>query len=67
MCCKKDENFYITDGTVEKAIELIKELMNKYNIPKENVVRHYDVCGKECPEPFIRNPEEWVRFKELLN
>jgi N-acetylmuramoyl-L-alanine amidase CwlA len=29
--------------------------MNKYSIPKENVIRHYDVTGKLCPEYWSGN------------
>lgn len=34
---------------LENAIELTRHLMKKYNIPIDNVVRHYDVSGKCCP------------------
>lgn len=35
--------------TINNAIELTRNLMNKYNIPLSNVIRHYDVTGKPCP------------------
>lgn len=37
------------DKTVVNTLELVEYLMNKYTIPKENVIRHYDVTGKLCP------------------
>ena len=40
--------------------------MAKYNIPISNVYRHYDVSGKICPEPFVRDPAQWQKFKEML-
>lgn len=40
---------YPTNETIANALELVKYLMKKYNIPKENVIRHYDVTGKLCP------------------
>jgi len=24
-------------------------MMKKYKIPASHVIRHYDVCGKQCP------------------
>ncbi len=36
-------------ATLENVITLTKELMKKYNIPKERVIRHYDANGKLCP------------------
>ena len=41
--------------------------MEKYNIPIENVLRHYDVTGKMCPEPFVRNQMQWLDFKSKLS
>lgn len=68
MCSRKDGNgkYYIKSGVTEMAAELTRYLMNKYGIPKENVVRHYDVTGKACPEPFVRDTAQWNNFKERL-
>lgn len=38
-----------TDAAINNAIKLSKIIMNKYNIPLERVVRHYDITGKLCP------------------
>lgn len=66
MCSRKDANgYYFDDATVENTVELVKYLMQKYNIPIENVIRHYDVCGKNCPAPYI-NEDEWLHFKSKL-
>ena len=56
------------DKTVAAAIELTKELMKKYNIPLERVVRHYDVTRKQCPAPFVLNNTKhtWEDFKKAL-
>ncbi len=43
------EGWYYTDASLDNARKLVRFLMNKYNIPKSNVVRHYDVSGKICP------------------
>ena len=37
--------------------------MKKYNIPAENVIRHYDVTGKNCPKYFVEDEEAWKQFK----
>lgn len=67
LCCrKKNGKWYFEDATINSAVELIKELMKKYNIPLENVIRHYDVTGKRCPEPFVRDSVAWQVFKGLL-
>ena len=69
MCSEKDQNgqYYINQATQNTAVELIKILMEKYSIPIENVIRHYDVTGKICPEPFVRNLVQWLDFKKKLS
>jgi len=65
LCSRKDANgrYYIKPETVKNAIELTKYLMQKYNVPITNIIRHYDVTGKVCPEPFVREPKLWGDFK----
>ena len=68
MCSRKDKNgkFYIKEETVTNAIELTKFLMERYDIPVENVIRHYDVTGKICPRPFVEDEKLWLAFKDRL-
>lgn len=68
MCSRigADGKYYIRDGIVEQTIKLTRYLMNKYGVPVENVLRHYDVWDKKCPEPFVRQPELWDNFKKRL-
>ena len=66
MCCKKKGNWYFEAATVDAAVELTKMLMQKYGVPVERVVRHYDVTGKMCPEPYVRDETAWKAFKSRL-
>ena len=66
MCCRKSGGWYFEPKTIASTIDLVKELMKKYNIPKENVLRHYDITGKICPEPYVRNVADWNAFKQQL-
>lgn len=68
MCCKidADGNWYIDPKTVERTVELVRWLMKKFNIPVSHVVRHYDVCWKTCPEPWVRDPLQWEDFKKRI-
>lgn len=43
------DGWTFTEESLEKAAELVRYLMKKYDIPKENIVRHYDITGKLCP------------------
>ena len=53
-------------ATRERMAAVVRELMDKYGVPVENVLRHYDVTGKRCPAPWVDNPEEWEKFKSML-
>lgn len=68
LCSRKNAagHYYFKNATVDRALELTRELMDKYNAPIENVLRHYDVTGKNCPAPFVDNPEQWTHFKKRL-
>ena len=61
-----DGGWYFKPETVNNALELTRFLMSKYNIPPENVIRHFDVWGKICPAPFVNSPGEWESFKRKL-
>lgn len=70
LCSDKDRDgmYYFTEDTLENAAELLRDLMKKYDIPIERVIRHYDVTGKNCPAPFVGTGyEDWKEFKELIN
>ena len=65
MCCKRKGTkgeWYFEEQTVTNTIELVKELMKKYNIPIERVCRHFDCTGKICPEPYVRDEVAWTNF-----
>ena len=43
------EGWTLSKAAVENARQLVRHLMQQYGIPKERVVRHYDISGKLCP------------------
>lgn len=51
--------------TQENCMYLIISLCYRLNIPIQNVIRHYDVTGKECPA-FLVNDTKWKWFKTKL-
>lgn len=66
LCSRKDANgkYYFKKETIENAQKLIAYLMVKYDIPLQNVVRHYDITRKKCPAPFVDNIMQWQQFKD---
>ncbi len=68
LCSEKDinGNFYFNEKTLNNAINFIKFLMQKYNIPIQNILRHYDITHKICPAPFVNNEKAWINFRNNL-
>lgn len=66
----EDADWSIPAAVVDKAVELTRYLMQKYNIPAERVIMHHHVTGKLCPQPWCLNTkrlEQWEAFKARLN
>ena len=68
MCSRKraDGSYYIKPETVANAAALAKDIMQRYGIDTDHVLRHYDVTGKRCPMPWVDDPAQWTEFKEML-
>lgn len=60
LCINSDCN---KEVAMENLVELTKFLMKEYNIPCENVVRHFDASKKLCPNSFKAN--DWALWKEF--
>ncbi len=59
----KNGTIYPSEATIENALDLVRHLMQKYNIPRANVIRHYDVTGKRCPAYWCgstANDAKWL-------
>lgn len=66
MCDMIQNGVYqASEATMANAAALGHELMEKYHIPLENVVRHFDVTGKHCPS-YLINDQKWADFKKRL-
>lgn len=63
---KRDGKYGFTEKTMANTAELCRLLMKKYNIPAENIIRHFDVTGKNCPAPFVNDEKAWKTFKEKI-
>lgn len=50
--------------TLERAAELVVQLMKEYNIPLSKVKRHYDYSSKSCPAILMAN--NWQGWKDFI-
>ena len=67
-CCIEDETGKFNGNTYNSLIKLTTWLMGRYDLSSEDVIRHYDVTGKNCPKYYVEHEDAWDEFKEdLLN
>jgi len=61
--CHPDETGKFTDETYASAVRLTAWLCGQYGLTSDDVIRHYDITGKDCPKYFVENEDAWVQFK----
>lgn len=64
-----DTDWYFTDSELALAAELVKYLMQEYNIPADHVIMHHQVTGKLCPAMWVHSEAElegWKRFRKMF-
>ena len=61
--CHPDDTGEFTPESYAAAVRLTAWLCAKFWLSAEDVIRHFDVQGKECPRFFVNNPSAWEQFK----
>lgn len=66
--CHPDSGGKFSAVTYEALIGLIIDICNRYKLnPLRDVIRHYDVTGKDCPRYYVKNVEAWEQLKQDAN
>ena len=66
-CCHPDETGKFTDETYRSLVQLTAWLCVKFDLTEDQVIRHYDVTGKNCPKYFVEHEDAWADFKENVS
>lgn len=62
-CCHPDKSGQFNDATYQSLIQLTAFLCGKFNLdPNTDVIRHYDITGKNCPKYYVEHQEAWDQF-----
>jgi N-acetylmuramoyl-L-alanine amidase len=61
LCVEKDGTIH--PDTIIRASKIVAEWCKKYKLTVNDVHRHYDVTGKNCPRPWVENPQLFTNFK----
>lgn len=61
--CHPDETGEFTPASYDRAVELTAWLCQTFDLnPERDVIRHYDITGKECPRYYVDQPQAWETF-----
>lgn len=63
-CCHPDDTGEFSTATYNSAVQLTAWLCMKFGLDQDDVIRHYDVTGKNCPKFYVEHEDEWDFFKE---
>lgn len=62
--CHPDETGEFSPVTYDRCVELTAWLCREFKLdPETDIIRHYDVTGKECPLYYVEHPDAWERLK----
>jgi len=59
MCVNSDGDW---KKTYNNTVELAAYLLKNYKLNTDNMYRHYDITGKDCPKMML-DSKEWKAFK----
>ena len=62
-CCINNAEGRFTEETYGALIKLTSWLVGEYDLEINDIIRHYDVTGKNCPKYFVEHPSAWDDFK----
>lgn len=65
-CCIPGDDGKFNDATYDSLVQLVTWLMGRYDLSVDDVIRHYDVTGKDCPKYFVDHEDAWLDFKQDL-
>ena len=64
--CHPDESGKFTDASYQSLVKLTSWLLDVCDLDSNDVIRHYDITGKQCPLYFVNNEDKWEQFKQEI-
>ena len=61
--CHPDESGKFTDASYQSLVKLTAWLLDVCDLDSNDVIRHYDITGKQCPLYFVTHEDAWKQFK----
>ena len=64
--CHPDESGKFTDETYDSLVKLTVWLCEVCGLDSNDVIRHYDITGKQCPLYFVTHEDKWEQFRHEI-
>lgn len=65
--CHPDQSGKFTDEAYNSIVSLTAWLCKYCKLDEDDVIRHYDVTGKQCPKYYVENENEWEKLKKDIS
>lgn len=65
--CHPDSSGKFNTDTYQSLIKLAAWLCNNSSLKAKDVIRHYDITGKECPKYYVNNQSAWDNLINDIN
>lgn len=62
--CHPDDTGKFNKKTYKSLVKLVAWLEEQCGLEDGDVIRHYDITGKECPRYFVTHEDAWKKFKQ---
>lgn len=62
--CHPDESGEFSAETYQAVVRLTADLLKDYGLNADDVIRHYDVSGKNCPKYYVEHEDAWQKLRE---
>lgn len=62
--CHPDATGAYTTATYNSLVKLTASLCVQLKLNENDLLRHYDINGKNCPKYFVENGAAWKQFKK---
>ena len=62
--CHPDDTGKFNKKTYKSLVKLVAWLEEQCGLKDGDVIRHYDITGKECPRYFVTHEDAWKKFKQ---
>ena len=59
-----DDTGKFNDASYESVVKLTAWLCKQLKLKSSDVVRHYDINGKQCPKYYVEDKEAWKQLRE---